>query len=228
MTGTRRKLLLWSAPVAAVLVLVIVKALSVVIAGDSAARNFAAGRLDALRTDVAVLGTLNIVEPARAQVAAGGLAVLEDRLDDADVAFASALGHTASESSCPVRIDLELVRETLGDRAADRFDAAAAARHYGDALQVVRQAPERCFAGNADPDDDRRAIRESAAARLADKLRAVAAVPPPPPPPPAVGVPVPAPAGGAAPTEQDPGRQLHPGAGDPLERLRQILQDADG
>ncbi|TLH71931.1 hypothetical protein C1S82_19550 [Mycolicibacterium cosmeticum] len=228
MTGTRRKLLLWSAPVAVLLALVVVKALSVVIAGDSAARNFAAGRPDALRTDVAVLGALNIVEPARAHVAAGGLAVLEDRLDDADAGFATALARTAKESSCPVRVDLELVRETLGDRAAGRFDAESAAAHYRGALEVVRQAPERCFGGNADPDADRRAIREAAAARLEDKLRAVAAAPPPPPPPPAVGAPAPAPVGGTAPTERDPGRQLHPGTGDPLERLQQILQDAKG
>ncbi|GAS93957.1 uncharacterized protein RMCC_0923 [Mycolicibacterium canariasense] len=228
MTGTRRKLLLWSAPVAVALALFMVKALSVVIVGDSAARDFAAGRPDALRADAAVLGALNIVEPARAHVADGALAVLEDRLDDADAGFAAALVRTTTESSCPVRVDLELVRETLGDRAAGRFDAESAARYYRGALEVVRQAPQRCFAGNADPDADRRAIRDTAATRLEDKLRAVAAVPPPPPPPPAAGAPAPTPVGGAAPTERDPGRQLHPGTGDPLERLQQILQDARG
>lgn len=226
---TRKRLLLWSAPIAALVVLFTVKALSVVIAGDSAVRNFAEGRADALRTDVAVLGVLNILEPARADVAGGALAVLQDRLDDADAHFAAALVRTPDESSCPVRVDLELVRETLGDRAAGRFDADTAARHYRDALEVVRQAPDRCFGGNADPDADRRAVRDSAAARLEDKLRGVAAVPPPPPPPPAATGPVPPPpVGVTAPTERDPGRRLHPGAGDPLDRLQQILQDAHG
>lgn len=229
MRGTRRRLLLWSAPVAVLVVVLMVKALSVVIAGDSAVRNFAAERADALRTDIAVLGVLNILQPARVHAAEGGLAVLEDRLDDADEHFAAALGRAGHASSCPVRVDLELVRETLGDRAAGAFDAETAARHYRGALEVVRQAPDRCFAGNADPDADRRAIRESAAARLEDKLRAVAAVPPPPPPPPpAATAPVPVPVDGTAPTERDPGRRLNPGIGDPLDRLQQILGDARG
>lgn len=224
----RRRLLSWSAPVAALIVVLMLKALSVVVFGDAAAKDFAAGAPAALRTDVRALGILNVVEPAKQPFAEGALAVLEGRLPDAQARFSAALAGTDAPASCPVRVNLELVRETLGDEAAGVFDADTAARQYRAALDVVRQAPRGCFAGNDDPDPGRRAVRDGAAARLEDKVAAVAAVPPAPPAPPPPGgtAPAPAPAGGSAPA--NPSLRLDPGTGDPLERLQQILQDARG
>ncbi|MBI3228601.1 MAG: hypothetical protein HYZ39_26465 [Mycolicibacterium cosmeticum] len=225
----RRRLLLWSAPVVVLIVLLMVKAVSVVVLGNSAERHFAEGNQEGLRTDVAGLGVLNVLEPANAPFADGALAVLGGRLDAADDRFSAALDGTDAAASCPVRVNLELVRETLGDRAAGIFDPDSAARQYRSALEAVREAPSGCFAGNADPDPGRRAVLDGAAARLEDKLRVLATLPPPPPPPPpAVAAPAPAPIVGTSPTEQEPARQLDPGAGDPVERLQQILRDARG
>lgn len=223
----RRRLLVFSAPVVILLVVVVVKAWSVVIAGDSAATAFAERDAGGMRGDVAVLELLDVVEPAKAPFAAGDLAVLENRLADADARFGEALARIAASESCPVRVNLELVRETLGDRAADVFDGRTAVRWYRSALAVVDDAPDGCFLGSSDPDEERRPLLDTAAARLADKIAAVSVAPPPPPPPPGAPPPsAPLSPSGSAPTDPDRQLQLNPGVGDPLERLQQILRDS--
>lgn len=224
----RRRLLVFSAPVAVLLVVVLLKLCSVVIAGGLAPTDFAQKDTGALRTEVATLNALNVVEPAKAFFAAGDLAVLDGRLQDADEQFSEALARTAPEESCATRVNLELVRETLGDKAAGVLDAETAATRYRSALTAVNDAPAGCFAGNADPDPERRVVRDAAAARLNDKIDGLqvppppAANPPPPPPPP----PPPSPAGESTSDQTDPRLRLNPDSGDPLQRLQQILRDA--
>jgi hypothetical protein len=224
----RRRLLVFSAPVAALLVVALLKLCSVVIAGGAAASDYAQRDAGALRGDVAMLNVLNVVEPARASFAAGDLAVLDGRLEDADTHFADALARTDPAESCPARVNLELVRETLGDRAAGVLDVEAAVARYQSALAVVDDAPAGCFKANTDPDPGRRVVRDQAAGRLDDKIDAVRVAPPPPPPPVAAPPPPPpaAPPVGSEPGEQDTQLRLSPGTGDSLERLQQILRDA--
>ncbi|MBJ7336877.1 hypothetical protein [Mycolicibacterium sp.] len=229
MNPRRRRLLVLSAPVAVVVLLVIVKMWSVVIAGGSAASEFAERDSGALRGDVDTLGVLNVIEPAKAYVAAGSLAVLDDRLSDADGRFTEALAHTDPARSCPVRVDLEFVRETLGDRSATALDGASAAAWYRGALAAVESAPADCFTGSADPDEQRRALLDDAASRLEAKLAAALAIPPAPPPPPDAPPPPPPPPSSTTTTtrtEPDGPLRLDPGSGDPLDRLQQILRDA--
>jgi hypothetical protein len=224
----RRRLLIFSAPVAVLLVLTVVKLASVGIAGRSAAADFAAGNADGLRSAVSALEVVNVIEPAKAHVASGALAVLDDRLQDADHEFSLALALTEPAQSCGVLVDLELVRETLGDRAVQRFDTTAAAIRYVDALRLVDGAPRGCFAGNADPDEQRRALRNDARRRLSDKIAAARTAAPPPPPvsPPAAPPPATPPPPASAPDDRAARLRLDPSAGDPLEKLRQILRDA--
>ncbi|MBU8807549.1 hypothetical protein KL953_01425 [Mycolicibacterium goodii] len=223
------RLLVYSAPVAVVTVLIIVKLLSLVVAGRSVASDYADRDAGAMAGDIAVLRLFNVVEPAKVHVADGARAVLENRLTDAERQYSEALTHTDAADSCPVRVDLELVRETLGDRAASRFDTPAAIEFYEAARDVVTRAPQGCFAGNDDTDPHRRALREEAAARLDDKLAAMRTAAPPPPPPPPAAAPVPSsPGADGAPPDADTRNRLNPGSGDPLERLQQILRDAAG
>jgi hypothetical protein len=224
----RRRLLVFSAPIAVLMVVALLKMCSVVIAGGLAASDFAQKDTGALRTDVAALNVLNVVEPAKAYFAAGDLAVLDGRLEDADKQFSQALTHTGPADSCDTRVNLELVRETLGDKAAGVLDVETAVARYRDALTAVNDAPAGCFAGNADPDQERRIIREEAAARLNGKIDDLAVAPPPLPPPAAAPPPPPPPppAGESAPDERDPRLRLNPDSGDPLQRLQQILRDA--
>lgn len=228
----RRRLLLVSAPVAVVALIVAVKLISVVVAGDSAVSNFAQRDADALRGDVSVLGMVNIVEPAKAPFAAGTLAVLDDRLADADAHFSEALARTPGEQSCPVLVNLELVRERQGDVDAWENRPDAARDRYRSALALVESAPAGCFAANTDPDPERRAVRNDAAPRLAAKLSGLTAPPPPPPAPPVPPPPLPE-ASVPAPVTPDPdvlrdALRLDPAAGDPLDKLQQVLQDAAG
>lgn len=228
----RRRLLLVSAPVAVVALIVAVKLISVVVAGDSAVSNFAQRDADALRGDVSVLGMVNIVEPAKAPFAAGTLAVLDDRLADADAHFSEALARTPGEQSCPVLVNLELVRERQGDVDAWENRPDAARDRYRSALALVESAPAGCFAANTDPDPERRAVRNDAAPRLAAKLAGLTAPPPPPPAPPVPPPPLPE-ASVPAPVTPDPdvlrdALRLDPAAGDPLDKLQQVLQDAAG
>ena len=224
----RRRLLVISAPVVIVALLAAAKLISAVIAGNSAGPHFAASDVSALRTDVSAMRIVNVIEPAKAPFAAGTLAVLEGRLDDADADFSEALGRADASLTCPARVNLELVRERQGDLAAWEGRPDHARTFYSSALAVITDAPHGCFAGNADPDTGRRAARDDAAARLAAKIANLETAPPPPPvAPPAAPPPL------AGQTSQDPDQQreplrLHPTAGDPIERLRQLLEDAAG
>lgn len=247
----RRRLLLWSAPVVLLAVAVAVKMISVVLVGDSAISHFARGDGAALHADASRLGVLNLIEPAKAPFAGGSAAVLEGRLGDADDEFSRAL---AGDQSCPVRVNLELVRETQGDVAAAAGRTAAAEERYRSALGIVTEAAAGCFAGNDDAQPDRRVVRAEAQARLNAKIAWLHSVPPPPPPGMAAPPPPPPPPpAGAAPAESDttppalgpsgqglsdisPDRLPSPGVqpsaphqlggGDPLDRLRQLLTDA--
>lgn len=207
----RRRLLIYSAPVVVLMLILVVKMVSVVVTGNAAVQHFAKTDVAALSGDVDTLRILNIVEPAKAHYAAGTLAVLNNRLDEADREFETALQRTDHEESCAVRTNLVLVRQSRGDAAAAAFEAPAAVDHYIAAKQVIEEAPVGCF-------------DEDAAARLDTKIAAVTALPPPPRPLPSAPVseaPVP---GGVSTAEQP--RVLDPGQGDPLDKLQQILRDA--
>ncbi|WP_374025473.1 hypothetical protein [Mycobacterium sp. HNNTM2301] len=228
----RRRLLTYSAPATLVALLAAVKLLSVVVAGDSAVSHFAQGDGSAERADASILGMVNVVEPAKAPFVAGVAAVLDGRLDDADTHFSHALARTDVADACRVRVNLELVRETQGDRAASAGDRTHADERYASALSIVEAAPDACFFGNNDADPQRRAIRQDAATRLAAKRAALTNpppdVPPPLPPPAPVAAPPPLPpVTGVTPDGREiPPRRLDPGGGDPLEKLQRVLQDA--
>lgn len=196
----RRRLLIWSAPLALVVGLVAVKLLSVVFAGGAAVRDYADGDADALATDAAVLGIANIVEPAKASFIQGLSAVLERRLDDADALFAESLARTPDDLSCPVRVNLALVRERRADDAAFIGRNADARDLYTQALDIVARAPANCFVGNTDPDEQRRAVRADTAPRLQAKIDGLRNAPPIAPPP--------------------PRRRHHPAAATPARRCR--------
>lgn len=224
----RRRLLLWSAPVVLLLLVLAAKAGSMTIAGDSAAAAFERGDVDTLRSDVA---TLRFLDPLNALVSSeapafadGALAVLEGRLSDAEDRFSDA----AASRDCPAVVNLALVRETLGDQFVGTGDGPAALARYRAALGTVTDAPEGCFAGNDDPDAERRDVRADAANRLARKIALLERplAPPPPVAPPPAATPPPGGAPDAAADAPEARRTLAPG--DPLDQLRQLLTDGAG
>lgn len=214
----RRRLVVFSVPVALLLLTVIAKLISVQLVGASAVSDFAGHDTEALRNDIDALSLLNIIEPQKVTLAQGDLAVLEGRLDDAEHAFSSALARTPAGDTCTPRVNLELVRETLGDLAARSGDKQLARQRYSSALDVVTTTPAaaQCFQGNNDANQDRRRIRNATWERLKDKLKSLDRPPAPPPTPPATAVPTdpsapltpsllpPSPAPGGPPTPEAP------------------------
>lgn len=166
----RRRLVVISLPFAVLAVLAAVKMISVVIAGGWAASDFTEHDIEGMRADISILRFADVIDPARTDFAEGDLLVLEGRLADAEAQFAETLSRFPHESSCPVRANLLLVRETLGDLAATRGDRGAARTYYDSALAVLHEAPPGCFAGSADPNEDRRAVLDGSQTRLERKL----------------------------------------------------------
>jgi len=226
----RRRLMVLSAIPALAALLIAAKLISVVVIGQSAQRDFDAGATGALRQDVSLLQILDVVQPDITQFTAGALAVLDDQLPAADAQFSDALTHAPPQRACALRINLELVRERQGDVAAWEGRLDDARERYGSALAVVDDAAPGCFAGNDDPNPDRRAVRADTAARIAAKLENLTRVVPqaPPPPPPPTDAAAPPPGGTLAPTDEPQQRRLEPTRGDPLDVLRRLLTDAAG
>jgi hypothetical protein len=189
----RRRLYLFSAPVAVILILAAAKMIGVGIAGNSAISDFKHHDIEALNHDLSWLSTFDVIDPAKTSFAAGDLYVLEGRLHDADDSFSQSLSRTDKAQSCPVRINLLLIRETLGDLATRVGNKDEAEGLYTTGLTLATEAPPACFAGNADPNADRRAIREHSVLRLQQKLDLLHRPPAPPSPPAATVTPPPPP-----------------------------------
>ncbi|BBX06948.1 hypothetical protein [Mycolicibacterium aichiense] len=234
----------FSAPVIVLLLLLAAKLIGVVMVGNSTIADFAAHDIDALHEDVARLQVFDVIEPGKSTFAAGDLAVLEGELDRAERQFADALNRISDGESCPVRINVELVRETMGDLATRAGNRERAQQSYTDALTVVQQAPGGCFAGNDDPNQDRRATRADSIPRLERKLANLQAPPATPLPPPAQIGPqspptsltptsVPPLPGLGPPPEQGPGPSPGPGPGPspapgPGPNMPQLPQNGGG
>lgn len=214
-----------SAPVVAAVLILAAKLASVAVVGDSVVTDYANRDTSALSEDVAILRQFNVIEPDRTSYAGGSLAVLQHRLHDADGEFGRALTRTPADRSCPVRVNLELIRETLGDQAAAAGDRDAAVRQYTAARDAVTHAPANCFAGNTDADTQRRRIRADALPRLDAKLAETSPPPVAPPPPRPATPPPPPPASGDA-TSTLPPPLPPPDGADPMQGLQQILRDA--
>jgi hypothetical protein len=214
----RRRLLLYSAPVLAVLLLGAAAAVTVVLVSRSAVEAFNDHDIDALRADVEQLRSFGVVDAGAIAFAEGDLHVLEGNLTEAEARFAESLQRIDAAASCPVRVNLELVRETLGDLAVESGRIDDADKLYNSAIKVVTEAPAGCFADNTDPTADRRAVRADAQPRLQRKLAAIHQ-PPPPPPSLATVTPEPTPPPGTSGPPGQPAPQLppigQPGAGQP-------------
>lgn len=189
----RRRLLLFSAPVIALVLVAAVKMISVVVVGGSAASDFERHDIDALDGDVSILRTFDVIDPAKTSFADADLKVLEGRLEDAAAGFLDSLSRTDHAESCPARVNLELMQETLGDLATRGGNKQVAEKWYTSAISVVTEATAQCFAGNDDPNPDRRSIRATALPRLEQKLRNLHRPSAPKPPPPTTIPPQPLP-----------------------------------
>ena len=72
-----------------------------------------------------------------------------ENLSDARAAHEEALPLATGLDVCPVRINLSLVIERMGDAAQAEGDAARAAELYGEALEITVDTPEECDSEDA-------------------------------------------------------------------------------
>lgn len=164
------RLALWSAAPALMALAVAVKLVSVGALGSSAQDAYTAGQYDVVARSASWLLVANVVEPYKAQFAAGDAHVLAGEFGAARTDFEAALQAGAGADECKVRVNLVLSTEKLGDAAAG--NPAEAERLYGEALDIVEASPPQCHAAGASNAAGEGASLDSAADRLAGKISA--------------------------------------------------------
>lgn len=206
----RRRLLLWSALPAAVVLCLSAKLLSLGILAGAADRGFAAGDARAVADAAAGLDIANVIEPHKAPFAAGDSLVLAGDFAGARQRFEQALLAAGPADGCIIRVNLVLSIERLGDQRVAAEDTTAAARLFAEGLAVVDSAPEACFpdGGSGGAETGAGGQLERAAERLKQKADDAAA-----------GGATPQPAEGQ-PAPSDPGRESQ------LEQLQESSREA--
>lgn len=206
----RRRLLLWSALPAAVVLFLSAKLLSLGILAGAADHGFTAGDPRAVADAAAGLDIANVIEPHKAPFAAGDSLVLAGDFAGARQRFEQALPAAGSADGCIIRVNLVLSIERLGDQRVAAEDTTAAARLFAEGLAVVDSAPEGCFPAGVSGGAETGAggQLERAAERLKQKADDAAA-----------GGATPQPAEGQ-PAPSDPGRESQ------LEQLQESSREA--
>jgi uncharacterized membrane protein YgcG len=167
----RRRLILFSVLPAVVLVAIAVKLVTMVVYGYSARSHYLSYDSYGLADDVQMLKSLNVIDSYKPYFAEGDRYLLEGKLADAESEFKKSLSLVNQKRSCPVRINLEVVLETLGDlRNADKHRDEAKP-FWTEALKLTQEAPGGCFDTKTEPDEERRKHLNETEQRLEDKLK---------------------------------------------------------
>lgn len=144
--GSRRRLLLASAVPVLLALLVALKLISVGILADTASTAFDRGDAAGVRqaSDGLLLG--NILEPFKADFAAGDALALAGDFAGAKERFQRALDQKPGTDECTVRVNLVLATERLAAQTAATAGGEDRGRALrGEALAVVEQSPAACF-----------------------------------------------------------------------------------
>lgn len=120
---------------------------------------------------------LNWFEPYKAPFNAGTAFAASGAFDQARDRFTEALGLAHGLEVCPVRFNLALALERLGDDALAARDRHAALAHYTESLAVTRAAPAECDSDAAstrssDPSRSMGEALDAAERRVSEKLGA--------------------------------------------------------
>jgi hypothetical protein len=151
----RRRLVWWSLPVVVVMLLVAAKLFATVAFGEDAVRSYAAGNITGTQDAADHLAFGNVIEPHKAPFALGDARVLAGDFAGARAAFEEALTLAPKDSmeSCQIRVNLVLSLEKLGTAASQAGRTAEAQTFRARLEEVVAQAPQGCFQGDAQNDE---------------------------------------------------------------------------
>ncbi|CAM3306440.1 hypothetical protein PSET11_03224 [Arthrobacter ulcerisalmonis] len=144
--GSRRRLLLASAIPVLLALLLAVKLLSVGFLAGAAGTAFERGDAAGVRqaADGLLLG--NILEPFKADFAAGDALALAGDFAGARERFQRALDQKPGTDECTVRVNLVLATERLAEQTSTTAGGEERGRELrGEALAVVEQSPAACF-----------------------------------------------------------------------------------
>jgi hypothetical protein len=167
----RRRLLVFSLLPALLVLGIAAKLVTMVAYGESARSDFLRYDSYGLGRDVRKLKSFNVIDSYKAYFAEGDRYLLEGKLADAESEFKEALARVDQDESCPVRINLAVVLEALGDlKNADKHRDLAKPL-WEEALKVVKEAPAGCFDTTTEPNEEQRKHRNDTEKRLQDKLK---------------------------------------------------------
>lgn len=175
----RRRMLWASAPLVLLLVLAAVRLVTLNVFADQVVDTYTAKDKAAAMTAAQRLGWVNLVERWRYPFAVGDAHVVAEHEDLARPWFEAALDLVpkGGRDECVVRVNLALVYEDLGDRAAARERPDEARQFFDKGLATTQVAPAACDIPDPDQRNQGQELRD-ASRRMQEKNNAL---PPPNP-----------------------------------------------
>ncbi|GGH50331.1 tetratricopeptide repeat protein [Microbacterium album] len=167
-----RRWILWGgAPFALVALVVVAKILSMYAFAHQTITSTLADDAPAAIRAAQGQAPLNWFEPYKAPYNLGVALAAAERLPESRAKLEEALALANGLEECPVRVNLALVIERLGDAARGRGEPDAAAELYAEAMDVTLATPDECRTPEADEQspDPERSTTESLE-RLEDRL----------------------------------------------------------
>lgn len=140
----RKHLMLWAIPVAVLVLLVALKLISMVMIGNRTVQSYAAGDHETALNSSQQQKFLNVIEQWKAPYNTGTVYLQLGLNPEARVELEEALGLASGTDQCPVRANLAIAIERIGDASAEGGDRAAAEQAYQQALTVLQEAPPEC------------------------------------------------------------------------------------
>ena len=160
----RVRLMLFAIPVAILALLLAAKLFTMVFVGQQTVQSYAAGDYEGSLNSAEQQKILNLVEQWKAPYNTGTSYLQLGLNDKARVELESALPLTSGADQCPVRSNLAIAIERLGDAAVAASDVEGGRALYNEALAVLAQAPAEC------PDSTSAKPMEETRVRLEQKL----------------------------------------------------------
>lgn len=149
MRRLRRRLALWALPVALVAGLVGAKLAHQHIVAERALAQYLAGDAEAALNTASQLQWLNWVERWKPDYDLGTSLLAVDALEESRAALERALPLAGPIEQCPIRANLAIAIERLGDRAEAAGDHAAAVELWREALAVLEERDPACEGSGA-------------------------------------------------------------------------------
>lgn len=141
----RRRLVLWGTPFAVILALIALKLLSMIFIANQAVGQYEAGHYEESLNTSELLTTGNVVEPWKAHYNVGTNYLQLGVLTEARLELEQALRLAAPTEACPVRANLAIAVERLGDNAQAEGDDASARDLYEQAQVILAERDPSCW-----------------------------------------------------------------------------------